>query len=240
MAAGYAAAGGAALGGEGGYMGGRQANKNIGAASNLLSEYATRAATQYNAGLSNMTSTLQPYMQLGQRTMPDIEGRARMGVDPTLTGFNMQNYFNDPGYQFRLQQGQQGINQAAAARGNFFSPATMQALGQNQQGMAATGYEEAFNRYMSEQQGLYGQQMGNQQQMYNQLAGLLGYGSQATSQLAQGQYGTAQSLGQNQMQLGSDLANLQMGRQNPYASALQGVVSGAGAGMGAYNAFGKG
>jgi hypothetical protein len=236
-AAGYAAAGGAVAGGVAGYMGARSANKNIGEASNLLAEYSRRAATQYNAGLSQMTGTLQPYMQLGERTMPDIESRARMGVNPTLTGFNMQNYFNDPGYQFRLQQGQQGINNAAAARGNFFAPATMQALGEHQQGLAATGYEDAFNRYMAEQQGLYGQQMGNQQQMYNQLAGLLGYGSQATGQLAQGQYGTAQSLGQNQSQLGSDLANLQLGKQNPWAAGIQGAISGAGAGMGMASAM---
>jgi hypothetical protein len=240
MAAGYAAAGGAAVGALGGYMGARSANKSSEAAANLLRQYAEQAAAQYRGGLDQMTGTLQPWMQLGSRTMPDIEAAARTRVDPTLTGFNMQNYFNDPGYQFQLQQGQQGINQGAAARGNFFAPATVQKLGGFQQGLASTGYDEAFNRYMQQGQAQFGQEMGSQQQLYNQLAQLLGYGSQASSQLGQGQLQTGQWLGQGQEQLGSDLANLRLGRQNPWAATIQGAISGAGAGMGMANAFGGG
>jgi len=240
MGAGYAAAGGAAVGAVGGYMGARSANKNQEAASNLLRQYAEQAAAQYRGGLDQMTGTLQPWMKLGERTMPDIEAAARTRIDPTLTGFNMQDYFNDPGYQFQLQQGQQGINQGAAARGNFFAPSTVQKLGQFQQGLAATGYEDAFQRYMQQGQAQYGQEMGSQQQLYNQLAQLLGYGSQASSQLGQGQLQTGQWLGQGQEQLGSDLANLRLGRQNPWSAAIQGAVSGAGAGIGMSNAFGGG
>ena len=238
-AAGYAAAGGAAVGAVGGYMGARSANKNQEAAANLLRQYAEQAAAQYRGGLDQMTGTLQPWMELGTRTMPGAEEAARTRVAPTLTGFNMQNYFNDPGYQLQLQQGQQGINQGAAARGNFFAPATVQKLGQFQQGLAATGYEDAFQRYMQQGQAQFGQEMGSQQQLFNQLSQLLGYGSGASSQLAQGQYGTGQMLGQGQMQLGSDLANLRLGRQNPWAAGIQGAVSGAGAGVGLANAFSK-
>jgi len=238
MAAGaYAAAAGAGLGALGGVIGARSANRNIGRAGDLIGQYGNRALSEYTNALSQMTSTLNPYMQLGERSMGDTEAAARRFVDPTLTGFNMQNYFNDPGYQFQLQQGQQGINNAAAARGNFFSPATMQALGEHQQGLAATGFQDAFQRYMQEQQGRYGQEMGSQQQYFNQLSSILGLGANATGQLAQGQYGTGQARGGTQMQIGSDLANLQLGRQNPWAAGIQGAVSGAGAGFGAYKAF---
>jgi len=169
---------------------------------------------------------------LGQRSMADTETSARQFVDPTLQGFNFQDYQNDPGYQFQLQQGQEGINNAAGARGNFFSPATMQALGEHQQGLAATNYEQAFQRYMQEQQGRYGQQMGSQQQHFNQLSSLLGIGANASGQLAQGQYGTGQMRGQTQMQIGDSLSNLALGRgqTNPFVNMIQGAMSGAGAG----------
>lgn len=236
-AAGYAAAAGAGVGAIGGFMGARSANKNANAAAELLRMYSERAGTQYQNALGQMTGTLNPFIQMGDRTMADAETAARTRIDPTLTGFSLENYFNDPAYQFQLEQGTQGINNAAAARGNFFAPATMQKLGQFQQGLAATGYEDAFSRYMQESQGLYGQQMGSQQQLFNQLSGLLGYGAGASGQLAQGQFQTGQSMGQNQLQLGSDLANLRLGRQNPWQNALQGAISGAGAGMGMYSAM---
>lgn len=198
-------------------------NKNLTGAENLLKQYAEQAAAQYRGGLNQMAGTLQPWMDLGQRALPGAEAAARTRIDPTLTGFNRQDYFNDPGYQFQLQQGQQGINQGAAARGNFFAPATVQKLGAFQQGLAATGYEEAFQRYLQQGQGQFNQQMGSQQQLYNQLSQLLGYGNQASSQLGQGQLQTGQWLGQGQERVGSDLANLRLGRQNPWVQGGAGL-----------------
>jgi hypothetical protein len=148
-----------------------------------------------------------------------------------MTGFNFQDYMNDPGYQFQLEQGQQGINQAAAARGNFFAPATMQGLGQFQQGLAATSYQDAFNRYLQQTQGLFGQKMGGQQQLYNQLAGIYGTGAGAAGQMAGMQFGTGQQIGGLQTQLGSDLSNLALarGQINPWGGILKAGAMAAGA-----------
>jgi len=234
-----AAGGGALVGGLGGLIGSRSMRNAIGRAEELTRLYGTRALGEYSNALNQATGTLNPYIQLGQRSMAPTEEAARRYVNPTLTGFTPQNYFNDPGYQFELGQGEGAINRAAAARGNFFSPATTQGLLDYGQGLASTRYNEAFNRYLTEGQAQYGQQLGSQQQYYNQLANLLGIGVGAGSQLAGTQFGTGQLRGQTQMQIGSDLSNLALGRgsANPYANFFQGAVSGAGAGLGAAGSF---
>jgi hypothetical protein len=51
-----------------------------------------------------------------------------------------------PGYQFQLQQGLQGIQQGAAAKGGLLSGAAGQAMNNYAQGQAAQGYQSAWER----------------------------------------------------------------------------------------------
>jgi hypothetical protein len=58
----------------------------------------------------------------------------------------------DPGYQFRLQQGEQALGRQQAARGNYFSGEAgleAQKLGQ---GLADTTYNDAYNRFLAQNQ----------------------------------------------------------------------------------------
>src|SRR3990172_2911234 len=54
----------------------------------------------------------------------------------------------DPGYQFRVDQGQQTVERTAGKAGNFFSGNTGIALQKYGQGMAMDEYDRAFNRLM--------------------------------------------------------------------------------------------
>lgn len=57
----------------------------------------------------------------------------------------------DPGYQFQLQQGQQALQNSQAADGGVLSGAALKGLINFNQGTAATGYQNAWNRWNTQQ-----------------------------------------------------------------------------------------
>lgn len=94
--------------------------------------------------------------------------------------FDVEAFYDyaDPGYAFELQQGQQAVSNAASAGSGAFSGAALKDLLKYSQGFARTGYNDAFNRYQTQQ--------GN---IFNRLAGLLTIGQNAASGV--GTQGTA-------------------------------------------------
>lgn len=61
----------------------------------------------------------------------------------SFTGADLKN---DPGYQFGLDQGTQGIDRGQASRGNFLSGAAMKQLARFNEDYAGTKFNEGFNR----------------------------------------------------------------------------------------------
>lgn len=134
---------------------------------------------------------------------------------------NYSNFYNSPGYQFTLGQGEQAINRAASASGSAYSSTTLGALNNYAQGAASTQY----NNYV------------------NQLMGIAGMGQTAT----QGTATAATNLGNNvssaQLGIGNANASGITGSASSWNSALQGVTSGLGIGalgVGNYNYAGSG
>ena len=100
----------------------------------------------------------------------------------------MDDYQQDPGYQFRLSEGENGINRAATASGSRYSGATLKALSRFNSNQASQEYGNAYNRYQTDQ--------GNQ---FNRLSSLAGTGQTSVAQAGQaGQnaYGNIASAGQ--------------------------------------------
>lgn len=64
----------------------------------------------------------------------------------SFTGADLKT---DPGYQFGLDQGTQGINRGQASRGNFLSGAAMKELTRFNEDYAGTKFNEGFNRASS-------------------------------------------------------------------------------------------
>lgn len=56
----------------------------------------------------------------------------------------------DPGYQFRLQEGEKAINRSLGARGKVFSGEALKASQDYGQGLADTTYNEAYNRFLQQ------------------------------------------------------------------------------------------
>lgn len=66
-----------------------------------------------------------------------------------MPAFNPDMMKEDPGYQFRLDQGLKGVENSASARGGVFSGAAGKALENYGQDYASGEYGNAFNRYQT-------------------------------------------------------------------------------------------
>ena len=76
------------------------------------------------------------------------------------SGYLLQNFTgddlqNEPGYQFGIQQGEQGIDRASRARGSFDSGATMKALLRFNQDYGGTKFNEGYNRDAANKSRIY-------------------------------------------------------------------------------------
>src|SRR5262249_49173751 len=71
------------------------------------------------------------------------------------------NNWQDPGYQFRLNEGMKALQNSAAASGGLLSGPTLKALTNYSQGAASQEYANAFNRFMQNRQFNYGVDVGD-------------------------------------------------------------------------------
>jgi hypothetical protein len=63
--------------------------------------------------------------------------------------FGMSDFQADPGYAFRLSEGQQALDRSAAARGGTQSGAALKAAARYGQDMGSQEYGNAYNRYQT-------------------------------------------------------------------------------------------
>ena len=118
----------------------------------------------------------QPFYQAGVNALPQYVSGIQEGGE-LVRGFNMGDFTTDPGYAFRLSEGQKGLDRQAAARGGLISGGALKAATRYGQEMGSQEYSNAYNRFR-DTQGL----------RRNALAGVAGYGpTAATSMNAAGQ-----------------------------------------------------
>jgi hypothetical protein len=124
--------------------------------------------------------------------------------------FSMADYEADPGYAFRLAEGNKALERSAAARGMLMSGQMFKGAQRFGQDLASQEYQNAFNRYQT-----------NRSNQLNPLGTLMASGQGASNVLsgAAGQLGT--QLGENAMGAGNARASGYIGSANAYAQALQ-------------------
>ena len=151
---------------------------------------------------------LAPYRQAGTMALSDLQGR----LPELLQPFGQQQFQESPAYQFNLQQGQKAIEKAAAKRGTFYAPQTLQDIGRYSQGVASNEFQNAFSNYQTN--------MGN---IWSRLYGLTGMGQSAANQTGA---------------FGANAANAQGGLMTDAGSArAAGLVGAANAATGAYGDY---
>jgi len=123
----------------------------LGAASAKSGADAQSAAARRAADLQkeqfDITNEQQrPWREAGGRALTKLEGLA------DYQKFGMDQFTQDPGYAFRLKQGQKSLDASAAARGGLISGNALKAATAFGQDMSSQEYQNAFNRYQTERQ----------------------------------------------------------------------------------------
>jgi hypothetical protein len=146
----------------------------VGAVTSLIGGSMQRSAAEKAAKQGNellgqagtqARSDLAPYRDAGAAGISALQ---KATTNPQ--SFSMADFYNDPGYQFQLQQGNQAIERSAAARGGLLSGAAGKAISGYTQNLANTTYGDAYNRYLQ-----------TRQQGYNEKLGLANLGLGATN-----------------------------------------------------------
>jgi len=114
----------------------------------------------------------------------------------------MDNWQQDPGYEFRMREGEKAINAAGSARGLSNSGATLKALSRYGQDYSSGEYGKVYDR------------------TYNRLSGLAGTGQNATNQSSQAASNFGAQAGNNAAQLGNAQAAGQIAQGNAMSGAL--------------------
>ena len=157
----------------------------------------------------------QPFYQAGVNALAQLQGR--MGGTPEFTG--QVNLGQDPGYAFRLSEGQKALERSAAARGGLLSGATGRALTRYGQEMGSQEYANAYNRALTK----YNADVQREAAGYNRLASLAGIGQTTAQQLGAAGTGYANQANQLAMTNAANQGNLalQMGniRASQYGTA---------------------
>lgn len=109
--------------------------------------------------------------------------------------FDQKNW-QDPGYDFRLAEGQKALERSAAARGGLKSGGTLKALTDYAQGMASQEYQNSYNRYDTDYRRAFDTFNANKTNLFNRLASMAGVGQQ-----------TATTLGSAGQRYASDVGN---------------------------------
>lgn len=170
------------------------------------SSRAMAGASRYAADLQQKRyeqtrEDFAPYRQVGTQALRSLADLSGLNGSADFSSFE-----RSPGHQFRLQQGEQALNRAAAARGRLDSGATMQDLMRFGQGLASN----EFNNYN------------------NRLAALAGVGQNATTTLGSLGATSAANQGNALMQAGQARASGYEGVANAYGNAIGNIYGMAG------------
>lgn len=103
------------------------------------------ASAMAQQGYGQAQAQLSPYSQIGLQGMQDYANRIGQGFDP-------ESMMNDPGYQFALEEGQRAIGNKLAASGMSQSGKAAKEAARFATGLADQNYNEAFNRWLAENQ----------------------------------------------------------------------------------------
>ena len=174
----------------------------------------------------------EPWRKAGENAL----GRLTSGIESGQFGkvtpfsFTAQEFAKqqDPGYAFRLAEGQKALERTAAARGGLISGGALKAATRYGQEMGSQEFQNAYNRaltgYNANQQAVVN--------AYNQLAGVSGTGQTSAQQIGSqaGQYGA--NVGNLASATGASSANALLAQGQARASSYQGYGSAAGQALG--------
>lgn len=180
-------------------------------AAQLQKQSADEALAFQKQQYDTQQKNLAPWLSAGTTAINQLAGE-KVPSFQAPTGANEQN---DPGYQFRLSEGQKALENSASARGGLLSGGTAKAIAKYSQDYASNEYGNVYNRAM-------GEYNTNVLGPYNRLSALAGIGQQAQATgAAQGQAATGNItniLENSGQQQANTLQNAAAARASGYAA----------------------
>lgn len=172
-------------------------------AANTQAAAADRAAQLQQEQFNRQVELQAPWRQAGERALGKLETAAE------YTPFGQAQFQADPGYAFRLAEGQKALDRQAAARGGLISGGALKAAQRYGQEMGSQEYTNAFNRYQTERQARLGP-----------LQSLAGVGQTSVNQLGQAGQAYAAGAGEAIGQAGQARASGYMGQASALSQGL--------------------
>jgi hypothetical protein len=181
-----------------------------------------------------------PYREAGKNALGQITDNSNGLNSFFLKGYDAPEFnFDtsvDPSYNFRFNEGLKATQNAYASKGGFLSGSALKGITDYGQQSASQEYNNAFNRYLNQNQQDYNIYTSNQNNAFNKLATMAGLGQTSTNQLNN----TGSSAANNSANLGSNYANsLSNIAMNNAANSGNALMAKANANGSAYSGYGN-
>jgi hypothetical protein len=170
----------------------------IGAGGAILSaskqkKASNRAIESQEASVSQQREDFAPWRDAGKKALAQIQEGIQSGR------FDMKNFdvTQDPGYQFRMNEGIRARDYSASARGKLLSGAQLKGIERYAQGLASQEYGNAYAR-----------EVDANARDYNRLADMTSMGQASAAGQAAATGRAADNTSAIQMQQGENAANM--------------------------------
>jgi len=170
----------------------------------------------------------EPWRQAGVNALGVMQKTA--GNVPGAFKFGAGDYQADPGYAFRLAEGQKALDRQAAARGGLISGGALRAAQRYGQEMGSQEYQNAYNRAFTG----YGTDVARENQLYNRQAALAGIGQTSTNLVGQAGQNYATGVGNALGSYGTNVGNLMTSAGAAQAAGQVGAANAITGGLGTY------
>ena len=201
----------------------------------LLGAAASRSSSKTQASAAAQAADIQktqfeqtredqaPYRTAGYNALAEMQ--RTVGNVPGAFKFGAGDYQADPGYAFRLSEGQKALDRQAAARGGLISGGALRAAQRYGQEMGSQEFGNAYNRALTG----YNTGVASENQLYNRQAGLAGIGQTSANLVGQ--------FGQN---YATNVGNLMTGAGAAQAAGQVGMANAVTGGLGTYLNYNQG
>jgi hypothetical protein len=177
--------------------------KDYGRNSNIANQ-TVHAKNLYDAAMQKWQAGKEAY----EKANPVDESKATL-----LKNFSNEDFVKDPGYEFRMAEGEKGIQRQLAKMGGFNSGAALKAIDRYNQDYASNEFSNAYNRDAA-----------NKARTFTFLSGSAGQGLQAAGAGIGANTNAANNNSQIQSNLGSDLSKIYQQADTNQSNMFQNAI----------------
>lgn len=178
-------------------------------AANITGAATDRAVQLQNEQYQQTRADQAPYRAAGEIALNKL-----IPLATNYQKFGADQFQQDPGYQFRLSEGQRSMAHSAGNRGGLVSGTSLKAMQDYTQNAASNEYTNAFNRYQTERNA-----------QLQPLQSLAGVGQSATNLTNVAGANNANTVGNALISQSGNAANAGMIGSNAYGNAFSSIGS---------------